>query len=159
MKFKIQKEERNSLLKRLDLEVIIDHEGGATPSKESIRRKLSTEKDWDLNRIEVKFIHSIYGSPFSKGIIKVWDESQERLKLKEEIVEVAKEEEKTSAIEEKNKETPAEEKVETIEKTSVEEKTAVIAKENPSNEKIKKTAKEELKVEETEKPEENTEAI
>ncbi len=88
MKIKIEKEEKNPLLKRKDIVALIDHEGGPTPSKDDIRKKLSAEKGWDINKIEIKYVHSIYGSPFSKSIIKVWDKPQERLTPKEKSEEV-----------------------------------------------------------------------
>ena len=118
MKIKIESEKKNPLLKRTDVVALVDHEGGPTPSKEEIRKKLSAEKDWDLNKIEIKYIHSVYGSPFSKTIIKIWDKPQERLMPKEGKVEEGKEakeetkEKKEKVEESKGKEQKEEKKEE-----------------------------------------------
>jgi len=72
MRFDILEEKENLLLKRKELVLALDYEGGSTPKKEdlmqSLAEKLGIEKDF----VDVSKIISETGIPKGKAFVKVW---------------------------------------------------------------------------------------
>lgn len=64
----------NMLLKRRELIIRIDYEGGATPSKEEIRDFIAKKYAVEPERVEVSKVLSDLGYPSGKVWVKIWDE-------------------------------------------------------------------------------------
>ena len=72
MRFDILGEKDNPLLKRKEIVLALDYEGGATPKKEeliqSLAEKFGVEKDF----VDISKIISETGFPRGKAYVKVW---------------------------------------------------------------------------------------
>lgn len=71
----IVNEKYNSLVKRLELECIINHVGRGTPSRREIREALSREYGKPLENIYVREVTSLYGCSMSRVKVNIYDDS------------------------------------------------------------------------------------
>jgi len=111
MKFEVINEKENPLLKRKEILVRVDYEGGSTASKAELQKSLSEHFKADIASVEISKILSEVGLPRGKAWVKVWEEKKvpiysEIKKEAEKPVEAPKEEAKP----EEKKEEPKEEK-------------------------------------------------
>jgi len=86
MKLELKKRKANPLLEREECEGLVDHEGGATPSSESLKGFLSEELDISKEKLEVDKIFTLKGRQKSK----FWTR---KAGISEEAGEIGKEEE------------------------------------------------------------------
>lgn len=102
MKISVQTERENPLLKRKELEGIIEHDGMSTPSKAAVQKYLAQERDAKEKHIEIRQIFSSKGREYAKLRAYIWDEKEVPV-LAEKTKEAAKDDAKT----EEKKEEPA----------------------------------------------------
>lgn len=124
MKFQTIEEKENPMLKRKEIIMSLDYEGGSTPSKAEVQKLLSEQLNANIENVEISKILSEVGRTGGKAWIKVWQEKKvpiysELKKKKEEKPretpkeEVPKEQPKEEVkTEEKKEEVPKEETVE-----------------------------------------------
>ena len=130
MKFNVIEEKENPLLKRKELLLSIDYEGGSTPSKADMQKFLSEQLNANIENLEM-------GMARGKAWVKIWEEkkielysekkkakpeteqapqpeAQPQEKKAEEVKEKAKQEEQKEEpkAEEPQQEQPTEEKSE-----------------------------------------------
>ncbi|MFC2143488.1 hypothetical protein ACFLQN_03750 [Candidatus Aenigmatarchaeota archaeon] len=119
MKIKILNEKENPFMKRKDLEIEIDHEKGATPTKSEIQQEIAKTTKADVTNVDVRNIFSYKGMAKSKSKVYVWTEKKVddlSKKVKKEAPKEAKEEvkeqdkEERKAVKQKPVETAEEEK-------------------------------------------------
>ena len=133
MKIQIIDEKENPMLKRRELVVSIDYEGGSTISKADLQKNLSEELNANIENVEVSKILSEIGLTRGKAWIKVWKEKKvpiyseikkEKKPAKKKPPEKPKKEVKEEVKEEKPKEEakPEEKKEEPKPKEVKEEK-------------------------------------
>jgi small subunit ribosomal protein S24e len=73
MKIKIKEEKDNPVLKRRELLIALDYEGGATPTKEALRTALAGQIDVSAERIFVNKILSEVGKTAGTAWIHVYE--------------------------------------------------------------------------------------
>jgi len=103
MDVKIVSEKENPLLKRKELVVNLDYEGGSTTSKAMLQKLISDQFKAGVDSVEITTIMSEVGSSKGKAWIKIWQEK------KIPIYSETKKGKKEAPKEEKPKEVPKEE--------------------------------------------------
>ncbi len=96
MKIEIKTEKENPFMKRVELIVEIDHEGGSTPTKASIQKEIFTMKKVSPEHVDVRNVFSKRGIAKSEAKIFVWNEPK--------VKDLSKEAEKKSEGEASNEE-------------------------------------------------------
>ena len=76
MKVIIVNEKQNTSLKRKELEISIEHIGGATPSMAGLQLLLSREFNLEPEKIEIRNIFSLKGRQRSRAKTFIWDEKK-----------------------------------------------------------------------------------
>ena len=136
MKLSVINEKDNPLFKRKELQIEIDHDASATPSKAEVQLLMSKELKKSVENVDIRSIFSDSGISSSKAKVFLWEEKKvpdlskvvkekkpkEEAKPKEEGKEPAKEEAKPK--EEPKKETKPEEKPKEEKKEAKPEKEA-----------------------------------
>jgi len=110
MKVQVVNERENPLLKRKELLLSIDYEGGATPSKADLQKFLSEQLNTSIENLEISKVLSEVGKPKGKAWIKIWQEK------KVPIYSEIEKEKKAPKKEEKPKEKPEKQKEKVEEK-------------------------------------------
>jgi len=114
MKFQVIEEKENPMLKRKEILMSLDYEGGSTPSKAELQKTLSEQLNANIENIEISKVLSEIGRTRGKAWVKIWQEKKvpiySELK-KEEVKEEKKEKPKPEEPkqEEKKEEAPEEE--------------------------------------------------
>ncbi|HLC51494.1 MAG TPA: hypothetical protein VJH90_03945 [archaeon] len=73
MDFKVIEQKENQLLKRKDLVLDVDFQGGATPSKLMIQGKLAEQMKVNPELVEISRIISSAGEPKGVAVVKIWE--------------------------------------------------------------------------------------
>jgi small subunit ribosomal protein S24e len=121
MKIQVISEKENPLLKRKEILVSLNYEGGATPSRAELQKTMAEQFNVEIERVEVSKILSEIGMPRGKAWIKIWEEK--KVPIYSEMKEKGKEEEKGEKVEETKEGVKKESKEEKGEKeTKPEEK-------------------------------------
>lgn len=107
MKINIGEQKDNGLMKRKELNVVIDHGNEATPTKAAIQQLVAREVKKDVTNVEIVNIFSEFGKAKSKSTVYVWDEKKvddlsKVVKEKDEKKEETKPEAKPEAKEKVN---------------------------------------------------------
>jgi ribosomal protein S24E len=76
MKIQIIDEKENPMLKRRELVVSIDYEGGSTISKADLQKSLAEQLNANIENVEVSKILSEIGLTRGKAWIKIWKEKK-----------------------------------------------------------------------------------
>ncbi len=148
MKIQVIKEKENPLLKRKELLVALDYDGGATPSKAELQKSLAEELKVEIERVEVSKILSEIGMPKGKAWIKIWEEKKVPI-----YSEMKKEKAESEKKEEKKEEEKGEKIEETKEKAKKESEEEKGEKETKPEKAETKEEKGEVNAEKTEKQE------
>ena len=72
MHFEILEEKENPLLKRKEIVLAIDYEGGATPKKEELMQKLAEKFGVEKDFVDISRIITETGLPKGKAFVKIW---------------------------------------------------------------------------------------
>jgi small subunit ribosomal protein S24e len=121
MKLSVTNERDNPLLKRKELQIEIDHDASATPSKAAVQQLIAKEFNKAVENVDIRNIFSGSGISSSKANVFLWEEKKvedlSKAVKKKETKEEAKEEkegDKKEANKEelKKEESKAEEKKE-----------------------------------------------
>ena len=134
MKIEIKIEKNNPFMKRKELIIEIDHEGGATPTKASVQKEIAKMKNVKPEHIDIRKIFSKRGIAKSEAKVFIWEEPK--------VKDLSKEAEKKEQKEEKEKEQPEEKKAET-EKEKAEEQEKETKTERETSSREEHNAKEE----------------
>jgi len=134
MKIQVIDEKENPMLKRRELVVSIDYEGGSTISKADLQKVLAKQLSANIESIEVSKILSEIGLSRGKAWVKVWKEK--KIPIYSEI----KKEKKKKPVKKKPKK-PKKKKVEEVPKEEVKE-------EKPEKKEVETKPPEEVKPEE-----------
>ena len=76
MKFNVIEEKENPLLKRKELLLSIDYEGGSTPSKAELQKFLAEQLSANIENLEISKVLSETGLTRGKAWIKIWEEKK-----------------------------------------------------------------------------------
>lgn len=76
MKFETVDEKENPMLKRKEIVISLDYEGGSTPSKADLQKTLSDQLKANIENVEISKILSETGRTVGKAWIKVWYEKK-----------------------------------------------------------------------------------
>jgi ribosomal protein S24E len=76
MKFNVIEEKENPLLKRKELLLSIDYEGGSTPSKADMQKFLSEQLNANIENLEISKVLSEMGMARGKAWVKIWEEKK-----------------------------------------------------------------------------------
>jgi len=76
MKIQVIDEKENPMLKRRELVVSIDYEGGSTISKADLQKTLAKQLNANIESVEVSKILSEIGLSRGKAWVKVWKEKK-----------------------------------------------------------------------------------
>lgn len=111
MKFQIIEEKENPLLKRKEILISVDYEGGATPSKAYLQKSFAEHFKVGIEKVEVTKILSETGLAKGKALVKIWQDKKVPIysEIKKEKAEKPVEK-KEKPKEEKPKETKEEPK-------------------------------------------------
>ena len=82
MKVQITSEKKNPLMKRNEIVLSIDYEGGATPSKEILKKAVADETKVSLENIEIRKIISEIGYSRGKAWFNIWEHKAPERKVK-----------------------------------------------------------------------------
>ena len=96
MEMKIIKDFDNRLMKRRELIVEIDYNGGPTPSKAELQKFFATKFAVEPGRVEISKIMSKKGHASGRVWIKIWDEPKVEVLFKEDNAEGVENAEKTT---------------------------------------------------------------
>ncbi|MBN2042420.1 MAG: hypothetical protein JW754_01290 [Candidatus Aenigmarchaeota archaeon] len=139
MKFEIKEQKSNPLLKRDEVEVIVDHAGSSTPSRMEIMDAASKELKVNKDLVLVDKIFSIKGKGTSKVKFLVYkkkeDVPKEKLEGIEKRLEKVRKKAKAAATEEKPAEAGEEAKPEEKREAPKEEAKPPKTEEKPAEEK------------------------
>lgn len=139
MKFEIKEQKSNPLLKRDEVEVIVDHAGSSTPSRMEIMDAASKELKVNKDLVLVDKIFSIKGKGTSKVKVLVYkkkeDVPKEKLEGIEKRLEKVRKKAKAAATEEKPAEAGEEAKPEEKREAPKEEAKPPKTEEKPAEEK------------------------
>jgi len=101
VKFNVIEEKENPLLKRKELLLSIDYEGGSTPSKSELQKFLAEQLNANMENLEISKVLSEIGLPRGKAWVKIWEEKKIPLYSEKKKKEAEKaEEEKVEEVEE-----------------------------------------------------------
>ena len=81
MKVEIEGKKDNLLLERLEVNFRVDHEGGATPTREEVRDQLAKALKVEKSTIIVDEIRTEFGKQISSGYAKVYRSVESAKKL------------------------------------------------------------------------------
>lgn len=81
MKVEIEGKKDNLLLERLEVNFRVDHEGGATPTREEVRDQLAKALKVEKSTIIVDEIRTEFGKQMSSGYAKVYKSVESAKKL------------------------------------------------------------------------------
>jgi ribosomal protein S24E len=114
VKFNVIEEKENPLLKRKELLLSIDYEGGSTPSKSELQKFLAEQLNANMENLEISKVLSEIGLPRGKAWVKIWEEKKIPLysEKKKKEAEKAEEEPKTEEPKEEVEEEKSNEKEE-----------------------------------------------
>lgn len=90
MKFNVIEEKENPLLKRKELLLSIDYEGGSTPSKAEMQKFLAEQLSANIENLEISKVLSEIGLTRGKAWVKIWEEK--KIPLYSEVKKKAKSE-------------------------------------------------------------------
>lgn len=90
MKFNVIEEKENPLLKRKELLLSIDYEGGSTPSKAEMQKFLAEQLSANIENLEISKVLSEIGLTKGKAWVKIWEEK--KIPLYSEVKKKAKSE-------------------------------------------------------------------
>lgn len=76
MKFNVIEEKENPLLKRKELLLSIDYEGGSTPSKAEMQKILAEQLNANIENLEISKVLSEIGLTRGKAWVKIWEEKK-----------------------------------------------------------------------------------
>lgn len=76
MKIQVIDEKENPMLKRRELVVSIDYEGGSTISKADLQKSLAKQLNANIESVEISKILSEIGLSRGKAWVKVWKEKK-----------------------------------------------------------------------------------
>ena len=74
METTIIEEKYNPLIGRKEVEVLLTHLGGVTPTRETVRSKIAALLNMDLERVVIQSIHGHFGEPRSEVIVHCYDD-------------------------------------------------------------------------------------
>jgi ribosomal protein S24E len=124
MKFKIVEEKENPMLKRKEIIMSLDYEGGSTPSKADLQKLLSEQLNANIENVEISKIMSEIGRTRGMSWVKIWQEKK---------VPIYSEKKKETPKEEAPKEEPKKEETK-AEETPKEEEKPEVKEEKPEEE-------------------------
>ena len=108
MKITVVNEKDNPLFDRKELELEIDHENAATPSKAELQNSIASDRKAEIECVDIRNIFSDIGISRSKASVFVWKEKKvenlAKAKKEKEAAKEAKPEEKKEASKEEAKE-------------------------------------------------------
>ena len=83
MKLEIVKETENKTLARKEVEFIIDHQGGTTPSRADVRDKIVAQFDASKETVVIRSLETKFGVGISEGLARIYSdpEMMNRLEL------------------------------------------------------------------------------
>jgi small subunit ribosomal protein S24e len=81
LKVEIEGKKDNLLLERLEVNFRVDHEGGATPTREEVRDQLAKALKVEKSTIIVDEIRTEFGKQMSSGYAKVYKSVESAKKL------------------------------------------------------------------------------
>jgi len=81
LKVEIEGKKDNLLLERLEVNFRVDHEGGATPTREEVRDQLAKALKVEKSTIIVDEIRTEFGKQISSGYAKVYRSVESAKKL------------------------------------------------------------------------------
>jgi len=81
LKLEIEGKKDNLLLERLEVNFRVDHEGGATPTREEVRDQLAKALKVEKSTIIVDEIRTEFGKQMSSGYAKVYKSVESAKKL------------------------------------------------------------------------------
>lgn len=87
MEAEITSVKENPLLGRRDVQVNLEHEEEATPSKEDVKSRIAAEHGLDKDEIDVDSIYTGYGRKNSTAYLKITQEFEYDEELEEEAIE------------------------------------------------------------------------
>ncbi|MDI6721443.1 MAG: hypothetical protein QMD85_03570 [Candidatus Aenigmarchaeota archaeon] len=76
MKLKTINEKQNVFFGRKEVELEIEHETAATPSKAALQQYIANENKKEAECIEIMSIISSKGSNISKSLVYIWDQKK-----------------------------------------------------------------------------------
>lgn len=76
MKVQILTEKENPLLKRKEIILTIDYDGGATPSKAELQKMVAEQLKANIENVEIAKILSEIGIPRGKAWVRIWQEKK-----------------------------------------------------------------------------------
>ncbi|MFH1473503.1 MAG: hypothetical protein ABIE55_01280 [Candidatus Aenigmatarchaeota archaeon] len=76
MKCKVLNEKENPMLKRKEIMVSLDYDGGSTTSKADLQKLLSEQLNASIESVEISKILSETGRTGGKAWVKVWQEKK-----------------------------------------------------------------------------------
>jgi ribosomal protein S24E len=76
VKFNVIEEKENPLLKRKELLLSIDYEGGSTPSKAEMQKILAEQLNANIENLEISKVLSEIGLTRGKAWVKIWEEKK-----------------------------------------------------------------------------------
>ncbi|MEM5778421.1 MAG: hypothetical protein QXK49_02225 [Candidatus Aenigmatarchaeota archaeon] len=76
MKVQILTEKENPLLKRKEIILTIDYDGGATPSKAELQKMAAEQLKANIENVEIAKILSEIGIPRGKAWVRIWQEKK-----------------------------------------------------------------------------------
>ena len=86
MKLEIINEKENPILKRKEIEAIVEHEEQPTPTRKEIKEHLKALKDYPVELMVIKKIEGIFGLPKEKVLIFVYEDEETMKKLEPEYL-------------------------------------------------------------------------
>jgi ribosomal protein S24E len=75
MKLEIVKETENKTLARKEVEFVIDHQGGTTPSRADVRDKIVAQFDASADTVVVRSLTTKFGVGISEGIARIYNDA------------------------------------------------------------------------------------
>lgn len=112
MKFDIIDKKQNPLLKRKEILIFLDYEGGCTPSKLDLQKALAESMKVNAGNIEISKILSEIGLSRGKAWVKIWEEKSGFDYTKKEAPKPEVKEEPKEKVEKPKEEKPKEVKEE-----------------------------------------------
>jgi small subunit ribosomal protein S24e len=76
MKLEILSEKENPVMKRKEIEVIIEHIESGTPTRKEIKEHLKALKDYPIELMVIKKIEGTFGLGKEKALIFVYDNEE-----------------------------------------------------------------------------------
>jgi small subunit ribosomal protein S24e len=157
MELEIVTRKENPLLDRIELQVLLHHEGEPTPKRDEVREKVATSQKAPKDRVVVDHLDPTFGMGVTRGYVKVYSNKQAALEVEEKPIVRRN---KLEAPEKQAASKPAKEPEKEPKKEPAKEPEKVVAKEpekEPKKEPAKEPEKEPAKEPETEPAEESAE--